>query len=31
VIERARDLHASSIQVVPVGLREMFLEKVKEN
>ena len=31
IVERARDLHASSIQVAPVGLREMFLEKVKEN
>jgi ABC-2 type transport system ATP-binding protein len=31
IIERARDFHASSIHVVPVGLREMFLEKVKEN
>jgi hypothetical protein len=30
-VERARDFHASSIQVAPVGLREMFLEKVKEN
>jgi ABC-2 type transport system ATP-binding protein len=29
IVERARDLHASSIQVAPVGLREMFLEKVK--
>jgi ABC-2 type transport system ATP-binding protein len=31
IIERARDFHASSIQVIPVGLREIFLEKVKEN
>jgi ABC-2 type transport system ATP-binding protein len=31
IVERARDFHASSIQVVPVGLREIFLEKVKEN
>jgi ABC-2 type transport system ATP-binding protein len=31
IIERARDFHASSIQVAPVGLREIFLEKVKEN
>jgi ABC-2 type transport system ATP-binding protein len=31
IVERARDFHASSIQVAPVGLREMFLEKVKEN
>jgi ABC-2 type transport system ATP-binding protein len=29
IVERARDFHASSIQVVPVGLREMFLDKVK--
>jgi ABC-2 type transport system ATP-binding protein len=31
IIERARDFHASSIQVVPIGLREIFLEKVKAN
>jgi ABC-2 type transport system ATP-binding protein len=31
IVERARDFHASSIQVAPVGLREIFLEKVKEN
>jgi ABC-2 type transport system ATP-binding protein len=31
IVERARDFHASSIQVLPIGLREMFLEKVKEN
>lgn len=29
IVERARDFHASSIQVAPVGLREMFLDKVK--
>jgi ABC-2 type transport system ATP-binding protein len=29
IIERARDFQASSIQVAPVGLREVFLEKVK--
>lgn len=31
VIERARDLNAVSIEVVPVGLRDIFLEAVKEN
>jgi ABC-2 type transport system ATP-binding protein len=31
VIERARDLHAGSIEAAPVGLREIFLQKVKEN
>jgi len=31
VIERARDLHAVSVEVAPVGLREIFLEAVKEN
>ena len=31
IVERARALHASSIQVAPLGLREMFLEKVREN
>ena len=30
VVERARGLSASSIQVAPVGLREIFLEKVKD-
>jgi ABC-2 type transport system ATP-binding protein len=30
VIDRARDLHATSIEVTPVGLRDIFLEKVKE-
>jgi ABC-2 type transport system ATP-binding protein len=29
IVERARDFHASSIQVTPVGLREIFLEKVR--
>jgi hypothetical protein len=29
-VGRARELAASSIQVAPVGLREVFLEKVKE-
>ena len=29
IVKRARDFHASSIQVAPVGLREMFLDKVK--
>lgn len=31
VIERAQYLHATSIEVVPVGLREIFLETVREN
>ena len=31
VIERARDLDAVSVEVAPVGLREIFLETVKEN
>jgi ABC-2 type transport system ATP-binding protein len=31
VIERARDLNAVSIEVVSVGLRDIFLEAVKEN
>jgi len=30
IVERARDLNASSIEVAPVGLREVFLQKVKE-
>ena len=31
VIERARDLDAVSVEVAPIGLREIFLETVKEN
>ncbi len=31
LIERAHDLHASSVEVAPVGLREVFMETVKEN
>lgn len=31
IMERARDLHAGSIEAAPVGLREIFLQKVKEN
>jgi ABC-2 type transport system ATP-binding protein len=31
VIERARECHAVSIDVAPLGLREIFLETVKEN
>jgi ABC-2 type transport system ATP-binding protein len=31
VIERAHDLNAVSVEVSPVGLREIFLETVKEN
>ena len=31
VAERARGLAASSVHVAPVGLRDVFLEKVKES
>jgi ABC-2 type transport system ATP-binding protein len=31
VIERAHDLHASSVEVSPISLREIFLETVKES
>jgi ABC-2 type transport system ATP-binding protein len=31
VIQRARDLDAVSVEVAPVGLRDIFLETVKEN
>jgi hypothetical protein len=31
VVERANELHASSIEVVPIGLRDIFLETVKES
>jgi ABC-2 type transport system ATP-binding protein len=31
VIDRANGLHASSIEVVPVGLRDIFMETVKES
>jgi ABC-2 type transport system ATP-binding protein len=31
VVERARALNAVSVEVAPVGLREIFLETVKEN
>jgi ABC-2 type transport system ATP-binding protein len=31
VTERAHNLNASSVEVAPVGLREIFLETVKEN
>ena len=31
VIERAHDLNAISVEVAPVGLRDIFLETVKEN
>jgi ABC-2 type transport system ATP-binding protein len=31
VVERARERHAVSVDVAPVGLREIFLETVKEN
>jgi ABC-2 type transport system ATP-binding protein len=30
IIERARDLDASSVHVAPIGLREVFMETVKE-
>lgn len=30
VVERAHDLNADSVEVAPVGLREIFLETVKE-
>ena len=31
VVERAEHLHATSIEVVPVGLREIFLQAVRED
>lgn len=31
VVERARDLNAVSVEVAHVGLRDIFLETVKEN
>jgi ABC-2 type transport system ATP-binding protein len=31
VVERARDLNVVSVEVAPVGLRDIFLETVKEN
>ena len=31
VVERAHDLNAVSVEVAPVGLRDIFLETVKEN
>lgn len=31
VVERAHDLNAVSVEVTPVGLRDIFLETVKEN
>ena len=31
VIERARDFNVVSVEVAPVGLRDIFLETVKEN
>ena len=31
VIQRAQELKAISVEVAPVGLREIFLETVKEN
>jgi hypothetical protein len=29
-VERARDFYASSIEVTPVGLREIFLQTARE-
>jgi ABC-2 type transport system ATP-binding protein len=31
VVARAHDFEATSIDVTPVGLRDVFLQKVKEN
>jgi len=31
VVERAHNLNAVSVEVAPVGLRDIFLETVKEN
>ena len=31
VVARARDLQATSIDITPVALRDVFLQKVKEN
>jgi ABC-2 type transport system ATP-binding protein len=31
LVERAHDLHASSVEVVPIGLREVFMQTVKES
>ena len=31
LVERAHCLNAVSVEVAPVGLREIFLETVKEN
>jgi len=31
IIERARNLNAMSVEVAPVGLRDIFLETIKEN
>lgn len=31
VVERARDFNVVSVKVAPVGLRDIFLETVKEN
>jgi ABC-2 type transport system ATP-binding protein len=31
IVERARDFHANSIEVAPVGLREVFLKAVRDN
>jgi len=31
LVERAHRLNAVSVEVAPVGLREIFLETVKEN
>jgi ABC-2 type transport system ATP-binding protein len=31
LVERAHDLRASSVEVAPIGLREVFMETVKES
>jgi len=31
IVERAQDLNALSVEVAPIGLRDIFLETVKEN
>ena len=31
LVERAHDLRASSVEVAPIGLREVFTETVKES
>ena len=31
LVERAHNLHASSVEVAPIGLREVFMQTVKES